>query len=66
VNSDGLFCSIVLLFGMLLLLLIMIAAFKWRMNKTMGGLCLGLYFCFLAASLLLEYDVIPCFNTSNP
>ena len=60
VDSDGLFCSIVLLFVMLILLIIMIAAFKWRMNKAMGICCLVLYFVFLAIALLLEYDIIKC------
>ena len=60
VSSDGLLCSIVLLFLMLILLIITIAAFKWRMNKTLGITMLVAYCLFLTVSLLLLLDVIIC------
>lgn len=60
VNSQGLFCSIVLLFGMLIFVIIIIAAFKWRMNKYMGAAMFVFYVIFLTLSLLLEYGVIDC------
>ena len=60
VSSDGLFCSIVLLFLMLLLLIITIAAFKWRMNKVLGIIMLLGYAVFLTISLLVVEDVFIC------
>ncbi|XP_052791365.1 sodium/potassium/calcium exchanger 2-like isoform X1 [Mya arenaria] len=60
VNSNGLACSILLLFGMLLIVVIVIAASKWRMTKIMGGAMLVLYAVFLVFSVLLELDIINC------
>ncbi|XP_054754480.1 sodium/potassium/calcium exchanger 2-like [Lytechinus pictus] len=60
VDSRGLFCSIFLLFGMLILVVILIAVNKWRMTKVMGGFMFLFYIAFLAISLLLLADTIPC------
>ena len=60
VSSEGLFCSIVLLFIMLIMVIVLIAAFRWKMNKAMGFAMLGLYCIFLAIALLLEFRIIQC------
>ena len=60
VSSDGLFCSISLLFIMLLLVIIMIAAWRWKMTKPMGVTMLLAYLVFVTFSLLLEYDTLTC------
>lgn len=60
VNSNGLVCSIVLLFAMLLAVIIIIAASKWKMTKVMGVFMLVLYAGFLVLSVLLELTIIPC------
>ncbi|XP_041464290.1 sodium/potassium/calcium exchanger 2-like [Lytechinus variegatus] len=60
VDSRGLFCSIFLLFGMLILVVILIAVNKWRMTKVMGGFMFLFYIAFLTISLLLLADTIPC------
>uniref|UniRef100_H2YL75 Sodium/calcium exchanger membrane region domain-containing protein n=1 Tax=Ciona savignyi TaxID=51511 RepID=H2YL75_CIOSA len=64
VESRGLFCSILLLFAMLLFVVISIAVCKWRMSKKLGITMLVLYAVFLVLSLLLELSIIECtFNT---
>lgn len=60
VNSNGLVCSIFLLFLMLITLIIVIAASKWRMSKILGVSMLVLYVVFLVLSVLLEIQVIIC------
>jgi len=60
VTSNGLFCSIGLLFIMLIIIIAMIAAFKWKMTKKMGIAMLGSYAVFLTLALLLEYKIITC------
>ena len=60
VDSNGLVCSIVLLFAMLLAVIIVIAASKWKMTKIMGIFMLVLYAVFLVLSVLLELTIIPC------
>ena len=60
VDSNGLVCSIVLLFAMLLAVIIVIAASKWKMTKVMGIFMLVLYAVFLVLSVLLELTIIPC------
>lgn len=61
VDSNGLSCSIVLLFGMLLVVIIVIASSKWQMTKILGGAMLVLYAVFVVFSVLLELSVITCF-----
>ncbi|XP_072166717.1 sodium/potassium/calcium exchanger 2-like [Diadema setosum] len=60
VDSKGLFCSILLLFGMLLLVIITIAANRWRMTKMMGGCMFLLYIAFLTITLLILFNFVPC------
>ncbi|XP_028411722.1 sodium/potassium/calcium exchanger 2-like [Dendronephthya gigantea] len=60
VVSSGLFCSTIMLFAMLLTVIISIAVCKWQMSKTLGGLMLVLYFCFVVFSVLLQKDVFQC------
>ena len=45
---------------MLIIVIAMIAAFKWRMNKLMGAAMLVCYAVFLTLALLVEYKKIPC------
>ena len=63
VESNGLVCSIILLFAMLLTVVITIAVSKWKMTKLMGGAMLVLYGIFVVLSVLLELEVIVCFVT---
>jgi Ca2+/Na+ antiporter len=60
VNSNGLLCSIFLLFVMLITVIGTIAASKWKMSKFLGGVMLILYIVFLVLSVLLEVKVIQC------
>ncbi|XP_062516901.1 sodium/potassium/calcium exchanger 2-like [Corticium candelabrum] len=58
VVSKGLFCSISLLFGMLVILVISIIICRWRMNRTFGIVMFVFYFIFLSVSILLETETI--------
>ena len=60
VNSQGMFCSTVLLFAMLLMVVTTIAACGCRMNKFTGVAMFILYVFFVVATLLLEYDILHC------
>ncbi|XP_047219792.1 sodium/potassium/calcium exchanger 2-like isoform X2 [Girardinichthys multiradiatus] len=60
VSSNGLFCTIVLLFLMLLFVIISIAASRWKMSKKLGITMFILYFVFVVFSVLLEYQVLIC------
>ncbi|XP_076816479.1 sodium/potassium/calcium exchanger 2-like isoform X2 [Clavelina lepadiformis] len=60
VASEGLFCSVILLFAMLLFVVISIAVCRWKMSKKLGVTMLILYVVFLVFSLLLELSVIDC------
>ena len=60
VDSNGLSCSIVLLFAMLLVVVVVIAASKWKMTKVMGGAMLVLYAVFVVLSVLLELKIVSC------
>ncbi|OWF47736.1 sodium/potassium/calcium exchanger 2-like isoform X2 [Mizuhopecten yessoensis] len=60
VDSNGLACSICLLFLMLMAVIISIAVSKWRMSRTLGISMLVLYVIFLVLSVLLEINVVPC------
>eukprot|EP00794_Sanderia_malayensis_P010140 gene10140-11175_t len=61
VKSNGLFCSTFLLFFMLLAVVASIAMFKWRMTKRLAAAMFLLYAAFLTISLLIEFNIIPCF-----
>nr|CAB3266162.1 sodium/potassium/calcium exchanger 1-like [Phallusia mammillata] len=60
VTSTGLFCSILLLFSMLLFVIISIIVCKWQMSRKLGVVMLILYVVFLVLSLLLELGTIGC------
>ncbi|XP_051174151.1 sodium/potassium/calcium exchanger Nckx30C isoform X3 [Leptopilina boulardi] len=60
VNSVGMVCSIAILFCMLLFVIMSIACFKWRMNKSLGFTMFLLYFVFVAVSLMFEYEIVRC------
>ncbi|CAG0890810.1 unnamed protein product [Cyprideis torosa] len=60
VNSEGMICSILLLFSMLVIVFLSIVIFRWKMNKGLGITMFLLYGVFLAVSLLIEYKTLPC------
>jgi len=60
VSSEGLGCSIILLFTMLVLVFGCILCSGWKMSKLLGVSMFVLYFMFVAVSLSFEYDWIPC------
>ena len=60
VNSTGMLCSVMLLFGMLVIVIVSIAACRWRMTRQLGGVMFGLYGVFLVLSLLLAYEWLEC------
>ena len=60
VSSEGLGCSIILLFSMLLLVFFCILCSGWKMSKLLGLSMFFLYFCFVIASLSFEYGWIVC------
>jgi len=60
VSSEGLGCSIILLFTMLILVFGCILCSGWKMSKLLGVSMFVLYFFFVAASLAFEYDWVPC------
>lgn len=60
VSSEGMVCSITILFMMLLFVIISIACFRWKMNKGLGFLMFLLYFVFVAISLMFEYEWYKC------
>lgn len=62
VQSHGMACSILLLFGMLVAVVIGIACSRWRMSKMLGITMFLLYFVFVIVSLLLESKKLPCFT----
>ncbi|XP_071965669.1 sodium/potassium/calcium exchanger 2-like [Antedon mediterranea] len=60
VFSKNLFCSILLLFAMLIFVTIVIIVSKWRMTKVLGS-CMFLMYCvFLTFALLFEYNKLQC------
>jgi len=64
VESTGMFCSIALLFMMLVFVFISIALYKWKMTKGLGLIMFCLYGVFVIVTLLINEDKIPCpFNT---
>lgn len=60
VSSNGLVCSVGMLFLMLLLLLSAVAACGWRMNKTFGIIMIFAYLAFCALSIALEVGRLAC------
>jgi sodium/potassium/calcium exchanger 2 len=60
VSSEGLGCSIVMLFTMLCLVFVCILGSGWKMSKSLGVSMFVLYFLFVAASLGFEYGWVEC------
>ena len=60
VRSDGVGCSITMLFSMLVLVFVSILGFKWKMTKPMGIVMLVAYFVFVIISLGFDYDWYAC------
>jgi len=60
VSSEGLGCSIVLLFTMLIAVFMCILISGWKMSKTLGFSMFVLYFIFVLVSLSFEYEWIIC------
>ena len=55
VESDSLLFSLFLLFLMLVCVIVAIAAFGWKLSKTLGALMFVLYAVFVLLTLLVEY-----------
>ena len=60
VNSGGLFCSVMMLFFMLIFVVVIIGLSRWRMSRPLGFSMFLLYVVFLVVSLLLMYETIVC------
>ncbi|XP_063679666.1 sodium/potassium/calcium exchanger 1-like isoform X4 [Bolinopsis microptera] len=60
VDADGMFCSVLMLFAMLMAIIIIIAISKWKMTKVLGLSMFCSYFVYLAVALSMGLDVIPC------
>uniref|UniRef100_A0AC35TQY2 Sodium/potassium/calcium exchanger Nckx30C n=1 Tax=Rhabditophanes sp. KR3021 TaxID=114890 RepID=A0AC35TQY2_9BILA len=60
VSSNGLICSVGMLFVMLIVLVIAIAASNWQMNKLFGIVMIISYVIFCAFSVALEMRYIEC------
>jgi len=60
VSSDGMICSIAMLFSMLCLVFTSILVAGWKMTKTMGLSMFFFYFLFVIASLALTYGWVEC------
>jgi hypothetical protein len=56
VTAGSLFISVWVLFGMLLAVVITIAAYNWKMTKSMGGVMFFLYLVFVAQVRVVPYD----------
>uniref|UniRef100_A0A914YFK5 Sodium/calcium exchanger membrane region domain-containing protein n=1 Tax=Panagrolaimus superbus TaxID=310955 RepID=A0A914YFK5_9BILA len=60
VTSNGLVCSVGMLFAMLLILVISIGLSKWKMSKRFGIVMMGAYVVFCVISVILEMNIISC------
>ena len=60
VSAEGMVCSIVLLFLMLVLVFLSILLFNWKMTKFMGFSMFVFYFLFVIVTLGFEYDLWAC------
>jgi sodium/potassium/calcium exchanger 2 len=60
VSSEGMICSIAMLFSMLCLVFTSILVAGWKMTKTMGVSMFFFYFLFVIASLALTYGWVEC------
>lgn len=59
VFADTLFFSLLLLLSMIILVIFIIACFKWKMTKGLGVVMVVLYFIFLAQDLLRNETISP-------
>lgn len=60
VDAQGMFCSVLMLFAMLIAIICIIALCKWRMTKLLGFSMFFSYFCYLAVALCMGLDVMVC------
>lgn len=60
VSSNGLFCSTLLLFLMLIAVVVTIALNKWRMTRLLGATMFGLYVVFITITILLQVNILNC------
>lgn len=60
VSSNGLVCSVGMLFTMLVLLVVAVALCNWKMNKTFGVTMMISYALFCSISVLLETGRLDC------
>ncbi|CAK5020014.1 unnamed protein product [Meloidogyne enterolobii] len=60
VSSNGLVCSVGMLFLMLIVLVLSVGFCNWRMNKLFGGTMIIAYLIFCALSIALEIGGISC------
>uniref|UniRef100_A0A914NY18 Sodium/calcium exchanger membrane region domain-containing protein n=1 Tax=Panagrolaimus davidi TaxID=227884 RepID=A0A914NY18_9BILA len=60
VQSNGLVCSVGMLFAMLLILVVSIGLSKWKMDKRFGIVMMGAYLIFCVISVILEMNIVSC------
>ncbi|CEF68807.1 Sodium/potassium/calcium exchanger 1 [Strongyloides ratti] len=60
VSSNGLVCSVGLLFLMLLILIFSVGLSRWQMNKIFGIIMIVAYICFCIFSVFLEIGYLVC------
>jgi len=60
VDAEGMFCSVVMLFAMLIAIIFIIGASSWRMTKLLGCSMFFSYFIYLTLALLMGLNKIPC------
>lgn len=60
VDSDGMFCSVLMLFAMLMAIIVIIAISKWRMTKILGGSMFVGYFIYLSLAMCMALGVFSC------
>ena len=62
INSAGLTFSAITLLATVVFLLAIIFVSRWRLNKSVGGVCLVVYVIFLVLSCLYELNVFGYLN----
>lgn len=60
VDASGMFCSVLMLFAMLIAIIMIIAINKWRMTKILGFSMFASYFAYLAVALMMGLGVVAC------
>lgn len=60
VDSEGMFCSVIMLFAMLIAIIIIIAICKWKMTKILGGSMFVGYFIYLTLALMMALGLFSC------